>query len=41
MTQEYALGKYAKRLIMMDHLLGDADWHLMQFVEISKLETAQ
>jgi alkylation response protein AidB-like acyl-CoA dehydrogenase len=41
MTQEYALGKYAKRLIMMDHLLGDADWHLMQFAEVSKRETAQ
>jgi alkylation response protein AidB-like acyl-CoA dehydrogenase len=41
MTEDYALGKYAKRLIMLDHQLGDADWHLMRFADLSKAEAAQ
>ena len=28
MTSEYSLSHYAKRLIMLDHQLGDTDYHL-------------
>ncbi|MEO0998992.1 MAG: acyl-CoA dehydrogenase family protein [Pseudomonadota bacterium] len=31
MTWEYPLGHYAKRLVMIDHQLGDADHHLERF----------
>ena len=32
MTWELALGHYAKRLIMIDHQLGDEDHHLEQYI---------
>ncbi|HSO47083.1 MAG TPA: acyl-CoA dehydrogenase family protein, partial [Rhizobiaceae bacterium] len=35
MTWEYPVGHYAKRIIMIDHLFGDADHHLERFVELS------
>ncbi len=31
MTWEYSLPHYAKRLVMIDHLLGDTDYHLTRF----------
>ena len=31
MTWEYELGHYAKRLIMIDHELGDEDYHIAKF----------
>lgn len=34
MTWEYDLGHYAKRLIMIDHELGDQDHHLMRFADL-------
>ena len=30
MTWEYPASHYAKRLVMIDHQLGDADYHLEQ-----------
>lgn len=30
MTWDYAVGHYAKRLVMIDHMLGDTDHHLMR-----------
>lgn len=35
MTWEYPLAHYAKRLIMIDHLLGDTDYHLQRFIDFS------
>ncbi|MEO1292564.1 MAG: acyl-CoA dehydrogenase, partial [Pseudomonadota bacterium] len=35
MTWEYALPHYAKRLVMIDHLLGDQDHHLERFMRLS------
>ncbi|MFW7354775.1 MAG: acyl-CoA dehydrogenase family protein [Brucella sp.] len=35
MTMEYALGHLAKRLTMVDHRFGDADWHLERFIRLS------
>ena len=32
MTWEYALPHFAKRLVMIDHQLGDADFHLERFI---------
>ena len=32
MTQEYALGHFAKRLTMVDHRFGDVDYHLERFI---------
>jgi alkylation response protein AidB-like acyl-CoA dehydrogenase len=34
MTQEYALGHFAKRLSMVDHRFGDTDYHLERFIHI-------
>ena len=31
MTWEYNLHNYAKRLVMIDHLMGDSDHHLEKF----------
>lgn len=31
MTEETAVAHYAKRLVMIDHYLGDADYHLARF----------
>ncbi len=36
MTWEYNLQNYAKRLVMIDHLMGDSDHHLEQFKKYSK-----
>ena len=35
MTWEYAVGHYAKRLVMIDHLLGDTDHHLERFISLN------
>ncbi|MDU8913099.1 acyl-CoA dehydrogenase [Aestuariicoccus sp. MJ-SS9] len=35
MTQEYALGHIAKRIVMAEHRLGDADWHMERFIALS------
>jgi alkylation response protein AidB-like acyl-CoA dehydrogenase len=35
MTWEYALGHYAKRLVMIDHQLGDVDHHTARFTALS------
>ncbi len=35
MTQEYALGHFAKRLTMVDHRFGDADYHLERFIRLA------
>ena len=35
MTEEYELGHLAKRLIMVDHRLGDAEFHLERFIDIA------
>jgi len=34
MTWEYPLGHYAKRLTMIDHELGDEDFHLARFIRL-------
>lgn len=36
MTWEYAVGHYAKRIIMIDHMLGDADYHLGRYIELGR-----
>lgn len=36
MTWEYAAGHYAKRLVMLDHLLGDTDHHLERFLHLGE-----
>ena len=36
MTWEYAAGHYAKRIIMIDHVFGDADFHLERYVELGR-----
>jgi len=35
MTEEYAIGRFAKRIAMSDHLFGDTDHHLEQFISLS------
>lgn len=35
MTWEYSLSHYAKRLVMIDHLLGDVDHHLERFAALT------
>ena len=35
MTWEYALAHYAKRLVMIDHLLGDVDFHTERFIRLT------
>lgn len=34
MTEEYALGRFAKRIAMADHRFGDTDHHLEQFIAL-------
>lgn len=34
MTEEYALGRYAKRITMSDHRFGDTDHHLERFIQL-------
>jgi alkylation response protein AidB-like acyl-CoA dehydrogenase len=36
MTWEYPVGHFAKRIVMIDHLLGDTDHHLTRFIEFTK-----
>lgn len=36
MTWEYACPHFAKRLIMIDHLLGDTDYHLERYIALSR-----
>ncbi|WP_108662074.1 acyl-CoA dehydrogenase family protein [Acuticoccus kandeliae] len=36
MTWEYPLGHYAKRLVMIDHQLGDTDFHLERYVALKR-----
>ncbi len=36
MTWEYPVGHYAKRIIMLDHVLGDTDHHLQRFIEMGE-----
>lgn len=36
MTRELPLSHYAKRLIMLDHQLGDEDFHLQRFIDLDK-----
>ena len=36
MTWEYNLHNFAKRLVMIDHIMGDSDHHLEQFKKYSK-----
>ncbi|MFT5484828.1 MAG: alkylation response protein AidB-like acyl-CoA dehydrogenase [Halieaceae bacterium] len=41
MTDELPVGHYVKRLLMINTLFGDRDYHLQRFVELSKpIETA-
>jgi hypothetical protein len=34
MTWELSLSHFAKRLIMIDHQLGDEDYHLARFIDL-------
>lgn len=34
MTEEYALGRFAKRILMADHRFGDTDHHLERFIAL-------
>jgi hypothetical protein len=36
MTQELPAAQFAKRLIMIDHQLGDLDHHLERYIELGK-----
>ena len=36
MTWEYAVSHYAKRLVMIDHQLGDEDYHLQRYIELGR-----
>ena len=36
MTWEYAVSHYAKRLVMIDHELGDEDWHLQRYIALGR-----
>ena len=36
MTWELALAHHAKRLILIDHQLGDEDHHLARFIELGR-----
>ena len=36
MTWEYSAPHYAKRLTMIDHLLGDEDFHLTRFIKLGE-----
>jgi alkylation response protein AidB-like acyl-CoA dehydrogenase len=36
MTWEWPLAHYAKRLVMIDHLFGDADHHLQRYIALSR-----
>jgi len=34
MTEEYALGRFAKRIVMADHRFGDTDHHMERFIAL-------
>ncbi len=36
MTWEYAVGHFAKRIIMIDHMFGDVDHHLEQIIKFGR-----
>ena len=36
MTWEYAVGHFAKRVIMIDHLFGDTDHHLERYIALGR-----
>lgn len=36
MTWEYAVGHFAKRLVMIDHMFGDVDYHIARYMALSK-----
>lgn len=36
MTFEYALPHFAKRLVMIDHMLGDTDHHLQRYIDLMR-----
>jgi alkylation response protein AidB-like acyl-CoA dehydrogenase len=38
MSWELPLAHYAKRLVMMDHQLGDEDQHLARYIELGRSE---
>ncbi|NOX40755.1 MAG: pimeloyl-CoA dehydrogenase small subunit [Alphaproteobacteria bacterium] len=38
MTWEYPLGHFAKRLVMIDHELGDEDHHLTRFIALGRAD---
>ncbi len=38
MTWEYPLGHFAKRLVMIDHELGDEDFHLSRFITLGRAD---
>ncbi|WP_321886354.1 acyl-CoA dehydrogenase family protein [Paraburkholderia bannensis] len=40
MTWELPLAHYAKRLVMIDHQLGDEDHHLARYIALNALESA-
>jgi alkylation response protein AidB-like acyl-CoA dehydrogenase len=40
MTWEYAVGHFAKRLIMIDHQFGDVDHHLARYIMLSRARDA-
>ncbi|MFA5663828.1 acyl-CoA dehydrogenase family protein [Castellaniella sp.] len=40
MTWELPLSHYAKRLIMIDHQLGDADFHLQRYIALGRASAA-
>jgi alkylation response protein AidB-like acyl-CoA dehydrogenase len=40
MTEESALSHYARRLVMIDHWLGDTDYHLSRFVAFAGTQAA-
>ncbi|TCW82329.1 pimeloyl-CoA dehydrogenase small subunit [Burkholderia sp. SRS-46] len=41
MTWELPLSHYAKRLVMIDHQLGDEDHHLARYIALSKPQSTQ
>jgi hypothetical protein len=36
MTWEYAVGHFAKHIIMIDHVLGDTDHHLERYIALGR-----
>ncbi len=36
MTWEYAVGHFAKRIIMIDHMFGDVDHHMEQIIKLGR-----